>query len=98
MVFLSPPWGGPAYSKSGLFDVQQEIGSLKHNLSQLVARASSALKDPVSREVACFLPRNTDLEALGETVEQGKQCMVERNVLNSHLKAITVYYGGSGSC
>lgn len=93
MVFLSPPWGGPAYSQSGVFDVRQELDSLKQNLSQLVRTASCALREPASMAVACFLPRNTDLQALGETLRQGDVCVAERNVLNSHLKAMTVYYG-----
>ena len=97
-VFLSPPWGGPAYSQSGVFDVQQEMDGLKQNLSQLVQTASYALREPASRAVACFLPRNTDLQSLGETVQAGSQCLVERNVLNSHhLKAVTVYYGSLAS-
>ncbi|KAL0021294.1 hypothetical protein WJX77_000468 [Trebouxia sp. C0004] len=93
MVFLSPPWGGPAYSKSGLFDVSQGIGTLQQNLRQLLHTASSALKDPDSRRIACFLPRNTDLSILGDSMPSEQQCLVERNVLNSHLKAVTVYYG-----
>ena len=93
MVFLSPPWGGPAYSKSGLFDVSQEIGSLQQNLRQLLHTAASALKDPDSRRIACFLPRNTDLNLLGDSVPSEQHCLIERNVLNSHLKAVTVYYG-----
>ncbi|KAL0020680.1 hypothetical protein WJX79_010788 [Trebouxia sp. C0005] len=93
MVFLSPPWGGPAYSKSGLFDVSQEIGSLHQNLRQLLHTASLALKDPDSRRIACFLPRNTDLNSLGVYMPNEQHCLVERNILNSHLKAVTVYYG-----
>ena len=93
MVFLSPPWGGPAYSQSGTFDVRQELDSLGKTLSQLVHTARSALREPASEAVACFLPRNTDLQALAETLQSGDQCLVERNVLNSHLKAVTVYYG-----
>lgn len=93
MVFLSPPWGGPAYSKSGLFDVSQEIGSLHQNLRQLLHTASLALKDPDSRRIACFLPRNTDLKSLGVYMPNEQHCLVERNILNSHLKAVTVYYG-----
>lgn len=96
-VFLSPPWGGPAYSQSGVFDVRQELDGLQQNLSQLVRTASCALREPTSQAVACFLPRNTDLQALGETVQEGDVCMVERNVLNSHLKAMTVYYGSLAS-
>ena len=93
VVFLSPPWGGPAYSKCGLFDVSQDIGSLQQNLSQLLQTASSALKHPEAESIACFLPRNTDLHALSDTVQSEGRCLVERNVLNSHLKAVTVYYG-----
>ncbi len=93
IVFLSPPWGGPAYSKSGHFDVSQEIGSLHQNLRQLLHTAASALKDPDSRRIACFLPRNTDLNILGDSVPSEQHCLVERNVLNSHLKAVTVHYG-----
>ena len=91
-VFLSPPWGGPAYSTSGMFDVTQNIGNLGQNLRQLLQTAASALKDPNSQDVACFLPRNTDLHALSDTA-LGQRCLVERNVLNSHLKSVTVYYG-----
>ena len=93
VVFLSPPWGGPAYSKCGLFDVSQDIGTLHQNLSQLVQTASSALKNPEAQSIACYLPRNTDLHALSDTVQSEGHCCVERNVLNSHLKAVTVYYG-----
>ena len=92
IVFLSPPWGGPAYSKSGLFDVSQSIGGLGQNLGQLLQTASAALKQSASQNIACFLPRNTDLLALSDTV-QLQECIVERNVLNGHLKAVTAYYG-----
>ena len=97
VVFLSPPWGGPAYSQSGTFDVRQEIDSLGQNLSELVQTASCALREPASKAVACFLPRNSDLQALGETLQSGDQCLVERNVLNLHLKAVTIYYGSLAS-
>lgn len=92
IVFLSPPWGGPAYSKSGLFDVSQNIGSLGQTLCELLESASAALRQPERSNIACFLPRNTDLLALSDTV-QLKHCVVERNVLNGHLKAVTAYYG-----
>ena len=92
IVFLSPPWGGPAYSQSGLFDVSKSIGGLGQNLGQLLQTASAALKQSARQNIACFLPRNTDLQALSDTV-QLQECLVECNVLNSHLKAVTAYYG-----
>jgi hypothetical protein len=38
--------------------------------------------------------------AMTETAEEcngGEPLLVERNVLNGHLKGVTVYYGGIGS-
>ena len=93
VIFLSPPWGGPAYSQGDKFDVSKEIGSLQQNMLQLLQTASTALKDPSSQAVACFLPRNTDLHVLSQTQKSQRPCCVERNVLNGHLKAVTAYYG-----
>ena len=92
-VFLSPPWGGPAYSQPANFDVSKEIGSLQQNMVQLLQTASSCLKNASSQSVACFLPRNTDLHVLSSLLQSQQQCCVERDVLNSHLKAVTVYFG-----
>lgn len=95
-VFLSPPWGGPAYSKSGLFDVAQSIGSLGQNLSQLIKTAATALRQPECQRIACFLPRNTSLVALSDSSNM-HECLVERNILNGHFKAVTAYFGDLAS-
>ena len=42
-VFMSPPWGGPAYSAK-TFDVSRDIGGLGVNLAQLLAVAASLLR------------------------------------------------------
>ena len=90
-VFLSPPWGGPAYKHSGMFDVSQGLGETGHNLNQMMAAAAKALRDPATQRVACFLPRNTGLRALGSCLPEAAE--VERNVLNGFVKAITIYTG-----
>lgn len=90
-VFLSPPWGGPAYKHSGIFDVSEGLGETAHNLSQMMAAAAKALRDPASQRVACFLPRNTGLRALGSSLPGAAE--MERNVLNGFVKAITIYTG-----
>ena len=92
VVFLSPPWGGPAYSQSGLFDTSQKIGTLDQNLKQLINTAAKALQRSAQMNIACFLPRNTDLLALSDSVDM-QCCDVERNILNGHFKAVTAYSG-----
>ena len=42
-VFMSPPWGGPAYSAK-TFDVSHDIGGLGVSLAQLLEIASSLLR------------------------------------------------------
>lgn len=53
MVFLSPPWGGPSYSKAETFDLEiMPINGLK--LFQLAQN--------ISGDIAYFLPKNVDRE------------------------------------
>eukprot|EP01105_Mastigella_eilhardi_P005880 TRINITY_DN17569_c0_g1_i1.p1 TRINITY_DN17569_c0_g1~~TRINITY_DN17569_c0_g1_i1.p1 ORF type:complete len:420 (+),score=134.12 TRINITY_DN17569_c0_g1_i1:69-1328(+) len=81
-VFLSPPWGGPDYISSEVFDLHRmrpDGIELFHMAKQL------------SPNVAYFLPRNADLQqllSLGEdTVE------IEQHYINDKLKAVTAFFG-----
>lgn len=55
-VFLSPPWGGPAYQQSTTFDLDTMLPPPLSGVE--VFRAARA----VSPNVAFFLPRNVDME------------------------------------
>ena len=99
-VFMSPPWGGPAYLQKGpTFDVARNFGGMPVGLSGLIAAAGSALRPaPTTAEgctkrgtVALFLPRNSNLQQIAAAVPEGAQWEVEHNVLNEHLKGITLY-------
>lgn len=58
-VFMSPPWGGPAYAAAaGGFAVAGDLGGLRVGLAELLASARRALR-PDGRGIAVFLPRNT---------------------------------------
>ena len=67
-------------------------------LEGLIVAAASALR-PVCggtvharrRTVAIFLPRNSDLHQISAAIPHGAKWEVERNVLNGHLKGITLY-------
>jgi len=57
-VFMSPPWGGPAYAAAGGgFAVAGDLGGLGAGLAELLAAGRGAL-GPGGRGVAVFLPRN----------------------------------------
>ncbi|BDA44841.1 probable trimethylguanosine synthase at C-terminar half [Coccomyxa sp. Obi] len=91
-VFMSPPWGGPAYAAQ-TFDVSHNLGGLGVSLAQLLATATSLLRPEGGLGVMVFLPRNTDMAQLSAALPGDACCEVERVVLNGFLKAITVYIG-----
>lgn len=85
IIFLSPPWGGPEYRSAETFDLRSILVS-GFNLVQVL---NKALK--LCRNVAFFLPRNTDLHSLaaGLTVP----FKVEREFVNRKEKSLTLYFG-----
>ena len=58
-VFLSPPWGGPAYNASS-FDVDKDVGNLGVNYCQLMHIANSALYHKISSLAPSESPAQTD--------------------------------------
>lgn len=61
MIFFSPPWGGPSYAGKRSFQLSQEqVGSLLG--TELIQRSLLTTK-----EVVCFLPRNTDTNDVADT-------------------------------
>ena len=92
MIFLSPPWGGPEYIDVDNFDLRTTLVS-GLDLVDLIM-----LSLGVTPNVACFLPRNTDLSPLIEVLSQTEDRFeVERNYLNGKCKAITLYFGDLAS-
>lgn len=47
----------------------------------------------ITKNIAYYLPRNSDPEQLGKLAGPGGPCEVEKNQLNGVVKAWTVYYG-----
>ena len=48
----------------------------------------------LTRNVAYFVPRNTDASALAKLAGVGNRVEIEQNILNWKTKTITAYYGG----
>lgn len=84
-VFLSPPWGGPAYMAENVYDLKSMIPGDGMNIHKI---ASS-----ITPNVAFFVPRNTDPQQLAQLAGPGNTCEIEQNSLNGKIKALTAYYG-----
>lgn len=87
LVFLSPPWGGPAYLQSPSFDV----GTMMDIDGQLVL--DMALQ--AARSIIYFLPKNSSIESIAGLFKNksSKIFEVEENSLDGRLKSVSVYYG-----
>ncbi|KAG8698528.1 hypothetical protein FRC08_005863 [Ceratobasidium sp. 394] len=102
VVFLSPPWGGPSYI-SGLSTTtgteadsegaQSSVYALK-SLIPLPGPELFALSSKISKNVAMFLPRNTDVEEISALAPPGQIVEIEEEWMGSKLKALTCYFGG----
>ncbi|XP_020275931.1 uncharacterized protein LOC109850335 isoform X2 [Asparagus officinalis] len=88
VIFLSPPWGGPNYSKVQSYDIRTMLKP--HDGKHLFDIART-----IASKVVMFLPRNVDLHQLAElslSVNPPWTLEVEKNFLNGKLKAITAYF------
>jgi len=86
VIFLSPPWGGPSYISSDIFDITTMIKPVSGNIMYNVA-------SQITPNIAFFLPRNVDIEQIAALSKPGEKVEVEKNILNSKVKTIMAYYG-----
>ncbi|CAE7084907.1 unnamed protein product [Rhizoctonia solani] len=101
VVFLSPPWGGPSYI-SGATDTStptdpNDAQSSVYKLDNLLPISGAELftiSHKVSRNVAMYLPRNTDVGEISALTPAGEIVEIEEEWMGSKLKALTCYFGG----
>ncbi|KAF7637480.1 hypothetical protein Mgra_00002999 [Meloidogyne graminicola] len=86
-VYLSPPWGGPSYAKSGKeeFDIQKDI------VLDGVKIFNYARK--ISQNIVYFLPRNTSVDQLIALAASDGEVELEQSMLCDRVKALHAYYG-----
>ncbi|CAL5383725.1 unnamed protein product [Camellia sinensis] len=92
-VFLSPPWGGPNYTKVTTYDMKTMLKPHDGHVLFNVARG-------IASKVVMFLPRNVDFNQLAElslSANPPWSLEVEKNFLNGKLKAITAYFTDTSS-
>ncbi|KAJ0012348.1 hypothetical protein NQD34_013323 [Periophthalmus magnuspinnatus] len=86
VVFLAPPWGGPAYLNADVFNIQTMMEPDGYPLYVLCAKL-------ISDNIVYFLPRNADMDQIASLAGPGGRVEVEQNFLNNKLKTITAYFG-----
>ncbi|PWA76804.1 WW domain-containing protein [Artemisia annua] len=87
-IFLSPPWGGPDYNETKIFDINTMLKP--HSGKHLFNVAKK-----VAPRVVMYLPKNSDIGQLADLALSTRppwKLEVEKNVLNGKLKAITAYF------
>jgi trimethylguanosine synthase len=85
-VYLSPPWGGPAYLAQDVFDVQ---AMMVPDGFEVFAAAQR-----ITPNIAYYVPRNADMRQLVALAGgDGHKVEIEQNCLNGKVKALTAYYG-----
>lgn len=88
VLFLSPPWGGPAAMRDKTFDLSTMFVGV-HDGFSLFRIAST-----VAANIVYFLPRNSKLEQVAMLSQMGcSACHVEKQHLNNKLKTMSVYFG-----
>lgn len=85
MIFLSPPWGGPTYSISRVFDL--------YSMTPLDGVTVYKIAHSVCENLAFYLPRNTNIDHVTSLLGPGEMMEVEQQYLNKKLKTITAYFG-----
>jgi trimethylguanosine synthase len=85
VVFLSAPWGGPAYASSKVFNLKTMILIDGLKIFEVAKQATE--------NIAYYVPRNVDMQQLALLAGPGGSVEVEQHFLNTKLKTMTAYFG-----
>ncbi|KAI0825643.1 RNA cap guanine-N2 methyltransferase-domain-containing protein [Irpex lacteus] len=107
VVFLSPPWGGPEYISGDNLTSREGDQRNMHpefslaSIKPIHGTELFTLTRQITRNVAYFLPRNTNLQEISDLLLQSNApsppqevVEVEEEWMGSKLKALTCYFGG----
>lgn len=87
-VFLSPPWGGPAYAEADTFDLLRVPLAGGQSAKQLLCAALH-----LAPAASIFLPKNVHSRDVVQMVTDAgaEKAITEQALLNGKFKAVTVY-------
>ncbi|KRY73495.1 Trimethylguanosine synthase, partial [Trichinella pseudospiralis] len=83
IVFLAPPWGGPDYQCFREFNVK--------TVDILDGKSIIEAARTISNSMIYFLPRNSSLLSIYNTVKFSKAVEIEQNYINGIFKTLAVY-------
>ncbi|XP_073010794.1 uncharacterized protein [Typha latifolia] len=92
VVFISPPWGGPSYSKVKSFTLDMLKPKDGFSIFQVAQR--------ITPNIIMFLPRNVDInqvEELSWLSSPPLSVEIEENYIKGRLKGVTAYFGNIAS-
>ena len=84
-AFISPPWGGPSYTKALTFDL---LIMLPINLVALIE-----MVQVMTRDIILYLPRNTDVTKLAAILPSSCRLLVEQHFLDDRFKVLIIHAG-----
>ena len=84
VVFASPPWGGPSYVESEIWD----LGTAEPSIFDIVQHART-----ITNQICLFLPRTSNLEQIANLAECGERVGVDYMFANGYCKGMCVYLG-----
>jgi len=97
-VFMSPPWGGPAYKDEAVVRLDVDVGGLGLGLAALIAAGVAAHAPGAPPCVAAFLPRNSSLVDIASAASSlGLGVEVQREVINGRVRSVTAYFGAAAA-
>ncbi|KIX03601.1 uncharacterized protein Z518_07154 [Rhinocladiella mackenziei CBS 650.93] len=89
IIFASPPWGGPGYRNSDIFDLESMQPYTFHYLYETLRTLTPNL--------VMYLPRTSDLRQIARTGEEGKKTQVVHYCTSGTSRALCAYLGDWGT-
>ncbi|CAB4405483.1 unnamed protein product [Rhizophagus irregularis] len=85
VVFLSPPWGGPSYRRSKVYDIKTMISVDGERLF----RESSK----ITKNIVYYVPKSINFNQMQMLCEPDKICEFQKVIVWDKPKSYLVYYG-----
>ncbi|KAF2665125.1 putative RNA methylase family protein [Microthyrium microscopicum] len=85
VIFASPPWGGPQYTDTTIFDLKKmEPYSIEHIYSNFAK---------VTKDIVLYLPRNSNLNQLVKYASADREMPIIHYCMKGASKALCAYVG-----
>jgi trimethylguanosine synthase len=82
-VFLSPPWGGPEYLKSEVYDA---LTMLPIDCKAMIETATR-----MKGKLVFYMPKNTELTRLATLLPPNATLTIEKHYLDDRLKVLVIH-------